>query len=296
MECNPDAIDAGKLATYARAGVNRLSFGVQSMVGPVLQALGRTHDPENVERAVRLARDAGFARLNLDLIYGSPAESPADWQTSLAGALALEPEHISAYALTIEAGTPLGQAIAAGEKAAPDDDRQADAYLVRRRHARARPGSSGTRSRTGRGPERRAGTTSSTGARVRISASAARRTATPTVAAGGTCAHPSATSPRSRRARAPKRVRRRCRPSDVPKNGSRSRCAPVAERRLPTRTPSWCRSSRRRVSCRVPDRASCSLPRGRLLASDLTARLLLAGAATAEGTGVRTDGVGTRYH
>jgi len=130
VECNPDSVDAAKLATYSRAGVNRLSFGVQSMVPHVLALLNRTHDPANVERAVTLARDAGFARINVDLIYGTPGESLDDWRRSLAGALALEVEHVSAYALTVEPATPLGKAVAAGTRPAPDDDRQADAYVV----------------------------------------------------------------------------------------------------------------------------------------------------------------------
>jgi putative oxygen-independent coproporphyrinogen III oxidase len=129
VECNPDSVDAAKLAAYRAAGVNRLSFGVQSMAPHVLAALGRTHDPANVTRAVALAREAGFARVNLDLIYGTPGESLADWRASLAGALALEPDHVSAYALTVEPATPLGQRVAAGA-AAPDDDGQADCYLV----------------------------------------------------------------------------------------------------------------------------------------------------------------------
>jgi len=128
VECNPDSVDAAKLATYRHAGVNRLSFGVQSMVPHVLVALGRTHDPANVQRCVALARDAGFERLNLDLIYGTPGESPDDWQRSLDGALALGVDHISAYALTVEPATALGRQVAAGAPA-PDDDLQADAYL-----------------------------------------------------------------------------------------------------------------------------------------------------------------------
>jgi putative oxygen-independent coproporphyrinogen III oxidase len=130
VECNPDSVDADKLRTYADAGVNRLSFGVQSMVPHVLALLNRTHDPANVERAVALARDAGFARINVDLIYGTPGESADDWKRSLDGALALGVEHVSAYALTVEPATPLGKAVAAGARPAPDDDRQADAYVV----------------------------------------------------------------------------------------------------------------------------------------------------------------------
>jgi putative oxygen-independent coproporphyrinogen III oxidase len=128
VECNPDSVDAAKLGAYRRAGVDRLSFGVQSMVPHVLASLGRTHDPANVRRAVAFARDAGFARVSVDLIYGTPGESPDDWQRSLDGALALGVDHVSAYALTVEPATALGRQVAAGAPA-PDDDLQADAYL-----------------------------------------------------------------------------------------------------------------------------------------------------------------------
>ena len=130
IECNPDAIDAARLAAYRAAGADRLSFGVQSMSSHVLIALGRTHDPANVERAVALARDAGFARINLDLITGTPGESLDDWRRTLDAALELEPEHISAYALTVEPGTPLGRRVASGGAPAVDEDAQADAELV----------------------------------------------------------------------------------------------------------------------------------------------------------------------
>ena len=83
VECNPDSVDLGKLRAYRAAGVNRVSFGVQSMRTHVLVALGRTHDPDNVARAVGWAREAGIDRLNLDLIYGTPGESDADWAASL---------------------------------------------------------------------------------------------------------------------------------------------------------------------------------------------------------------------
>jgi oxygen-independent coproporphyrinogen-3 oxidase len=94
----------------------------------VLAELGRTHDPANVERAVGWARDAGIERVNLDLIYGSPAERVADWEATLDAALALRPTHVSAYALTVEPGTPLGKAVAGGTRTAPDDDDQATKY------------------------------------------------------------------------------------------------------------------------------------------------------------------------
>jgi len=128
VECNPDSVDDDKFRAYVDAGVNRVSFGVQSMRPHVLIALGRTHDPDNVARAVAAARAAGIERYNLDLIYGTPGESVDDWATTLDAALALEPGHVSAYALTVEPGTPMGKDVAAGERAAPDDDDQATKY------------------------------------------------------------------------------------------------------------------------------------------------------------------------
>jgi putative oxygen-independent coproporphyrinogen III oxidase len=130
VECNPDSVDRAKFDAYAAAGVNRLSFGVQSMRAHVLASLGRTHDPANVTKAVEWARAAGFSRINLDLIYGSPGESVDDWRATLDAALALEPAHVSAYALTVEPGTPLGRAVAAGARPGPDDDDQATKYEV----------------------------------------------------------------------------------------------------------------------------------------------------------------------
>lgn len=130
VECNPDSVDPARLAAYRDAGVDRISLGVQSTRRHVLAALGRTHDPAAVSRAVGWVRDAGFERLNVDLIYGTPVETAADWRASLDDVLALRPDHVSAYALTVEPATPLGRRVAAGAAAPPDDDAQADAYLA----------------------------------------------------------------------------------------------------------------------------------------------------------------------
>ena len=126
VECNPDTVDTALLAGYRAAGVNRISLGVQSMVPHVLSALGRTHDPTNVVRAVEAIAAAGFPSWNMDLIYGAVGESLADWEETLRLALALEPPHVSAYGLTVEAGTPL----AADPARHPDDDDEADKYLL----------------------------------------------------------------------------------------------------------------------------------------------------------------------
>jgi oxygen-independent coproporphyrinogen-3 oxidase len=126
VECNPDDVTAELLATYRAGGVTRVSFGVQSTSAHVLVALGRTHDRANVVRAVELARAAGFETFNLDIIYGGAGESLDDWCRTLDDVVALDPPHVSAYALTVEAGTPL----AADPDRHPDDDDQADKYLA----------------------------------------------------------------------------------------------------------------------------------------------------------------------
>ena len=125
VECNPDDLTEELARTYATGGVTRLSIGVQSMVPEVLASLGRDHAPENVAVAADAARAAGLS-FNLDLVYGAAGETPDRWEATLDAALALEPHHVSAYALTVEAGTPL----AADPSRHPDDDTQADAYQV----------------------------------------------------------------------------------------------------------------------------------------------------------------------
>jgi len=126
IECNPDDVTEDLIDTYAKAGVDRVSIGVQSMVPHVLAALGRTHDIGNVERAVAAVRKVGLRTFNLDIIYGAVGESTADWRTTVERALALEPPHVSAYGLTVEPGTPL----AADPARYPDDDTQADEYEI----------------------------------------------------------------------------------------------------------------------------------------------------------------------
>ncbi len=127
IECNPDTVTPALLDAYAGGGVTRLSFGVQSMVPEVLTALGRTHAPDAVARSVDLARRAGFATFNLDLIYGGAGETLDQWRRTLTEAIALDPIHLSAYALTVEPGTPLA---ADAARHPDDDDDQADKYLL----------------------------------------------------------------------------------------------------------------------------------------------------------------------
>lgn len=129
-EANPDSVDPRSLATLREAGFTRISFGMQSAVPHVLQALDRTHTAGRPQEAVREATSAGFEQVSLDLIYGAPGESDADWQTSLDTALAAGPTHVSAYALIVEDGTKLGRQVARGELPMPDDDVLADRYLM----------------------------------------------------------------------------------------------------------------------------------------------------------------------
>ncbi|MCP3934584.1 MAG: radical SAM family heme chaperone HemW [Actinomycetia bacterium] len=126
VECNPDVVTDEQMWSYAAHGVERISLGVQSMVPSVLASLGRTHDPSNVYRAVEAIRAAGIERLNLDIIYGAAGESLADWHQTLDETVALAPDHVSAYALTVEAGT----ALADDPARHPDDDDQADKYRL----------------------------------------------------------------------------------------------------------------------------------------------------------------------
>jgi oxygen-independent coproporphyrinogen-3 oxidase len=129
-ESNPDSVGPEALAGLRAGGFNRISFGMQSAVPHVLEVLDRTHDPDRVPQAVRWAREAGFAQVSLDLIYGTPGESLGDWATSLRSALACDPDHLSAYALIVEDGTALARRIRRGEVAMTDDDDLADKYLA----------------------------------------------------------------------------------------------------------------------------------------------------------------------
>ncbi|HWM19161.1 MAG TPA: radical SAM family heme chaperone HemW [Ilumatobacteraceae bacterium] len=124
VECNPDDVTVELLTEYEAAGVNRVSIGVQSMVSHVLGSLGRWHDQSNVETAVEAVRSVGLPTFNVDVIYGAAGERLADWATTVESILTLDPPHVSAYALTIEAGTPL----ATQPDRHPDDDDQADKY------------------------------------------------------------------------------------------------------------------------------------------------------------------------
>ncbi|MGO1542962.1 MAG: radical SAM family heme chaperone HemW [Gulosibacter sp.] len=127
VEANPDSVDRAYLEELRRGGVTRVSFGMQSAVPHVLATLDRTHDPARVPEVVQAAKDAGL-EVSVDLIYGTPGESLEDWRASLEHAISMSPNHISAYALIIEAGTAIARQIRRGEIAEVDDDLQADMY------------------------------------------------------------------------------------------------------------------------------------------------------------------------
>ena len=126
-EANPDSVTPESLAVLKDAGFTRISFGMQSAVPHVLKVLDRTHTPSRVPQVVQWARDAGLA-VSLDLIYGTPGESLADWRYSLETALSYGPDHISAYALIVEDGTKLAAQMRRGEVPGIDDDDHADKY------------------------------------------------------------------------------------------------------------------------------------------------------------------------
>jgi len=122
VEGNPGTLTPEKLAVYRRAGVNRLSLGAQSFDDGLLKALGRIHTAAQIKQAVAMARDAGFDNLNLDLMYALPGQEMAQWRDTLDAAVALGVDHISAYSLIVEPGTPMAARVASGAATVPDDD------------------------------------------------------------------------------------------------------------------------------------------------------------------------------
>jgi oxygen-independent coproporphyrinogen-3 oxidase len=128
LEANPGTVDASHLAGLRELGFNRISFGVQSFHDDELRTMERIHDADAVEQAYAWAREAGFENVNLDLIYGLAGQTLEGWQVNLERALAMAPEHLSLYALTLEDGTPLTRDVARGRSAGPDLDLQADMF------------------------------------------------------------------------------------------------------------------------------------------------------------------------
>ena len=162
-EANPDSVTRRHLEALREAGFTRISLRHAVGACPhVLATLDRTHDPLAGGRGRSAGpAPAGFEQVSLDLIYGTPGESLADWRHSLEAALACGPDHVSAYALIVEDGTALARQVRRGELPMPDDDDLADKYLLADERARGRRAAAGTRCRTGRARrEPAAGTTS----------------------------------------------------------------------------------------------------------------------------------------
>lgn len=129
-EANPESFTPELAHDWRAAGVNRISLGAQTFHPPALRWMGRLHGPEGPARAVLAARAAGFDNLSVDLIFGLPAHLGRDWGADLERALELEPEHVSLYGLTAEAGAPLGRWVREGRETLADEDRYADEYLL----------------------------------------------------------------------------------------------------------------------------------------------------------------------
>jgi oxygen-independent coproporphyrinogen-3 oxidase len=128
LEANPESVRPALLAAWRAAGVNRLSFGVQSFHSDELARLGRIHDAARPGEAVALARAHGFRRLSLDLMFGFPGHTGERFAATVERALELDPEHLSAYCFIPEAGTPMGDDVLRGRADLPDADEQADLY------------------------------------------------------------------------------------------------------------------------------------------------------------------------
>lgn len=127
LEANPDTVTREDLRAFADSGFTRVSFGMQSAVPRILAILDRTHTPKRVPLVIEWAKEAGLST-SVDLIYGTPGESLADWETSVRAALSYDPDHISAYALVVEEGTKMGAQVARGELPTPDPDDEAAKY------------------------------------------------------------------------------------------------------------------------------------------------------------------------
>lgn len=129
VEANPGDLDLGHLAALRELGVNRVSFGAQAFQDDLLLRIGRKHSAAAIATAFQAARRAGFDNVCADLMFGLPGQTMQDWQASLAALLALEPEHITAYALTVEANTRFGALARAGKLTRPGDDAVASMYV-----------------------------------------------------------------------------------------------------------------------------------------------------------------------
>ena len=128
LEANPGTVTQEKLHTFYQEGINRLSLGVQSLEDDVLKAMGRIHSAQDAIRAYDMARNAGFRNINIDLMLGFPGQTLNMFTDTLHEVIAMEPEHISAYSLIVEEGTPLCRAIDSGLAAEPEQEADRDMY------------------------------------------------------------------------------------------------------------------------------------------------------------------------
>src|SRR6266699_49441 len=146
LEADPETVDEEKAAGWVRAGINRVSFGVQSFSDKELKAAGRMHRRADIYRAVPILREAGIRNISFDLIAGLPHQTKDSWKQSLAQLISLEPEHVSVYLLEVDEGSRLGQALLTGSGqysagAVPSEDEMAEFYEM----ARAALGAAGYR-------------------------------------------------------------------------------------------------------------------------------------------------------
>jgi oxygen-independent coproporphyrinogen III oxidase len=130
LEANPEDVTPENAASWRQMGVNRISLGAQSFDDRVLQWMHRVHNAERIPAAMSVLRTAGFDNVSIDLIFALPEELKRDWERDLSAIIALEPEHISLYGLTVETRTPLARWITRGASSAPDEDRYAFEYIT----------------------------------------------------------------------------------------------------------------------------------------------------------------------
>lgn len=130
IEANPGTLNKNKLIRYRRAGINRLSIGLQALQNKILSRIGRIHTKEDFLYSYSMARDTGFDNINIDLIFGIPTQKMEDWEESLYEVIKLEPEHISCYSLQVSENTPLYDMINSGQMPHPDEDLDRDMYSL----------------------------------------------------------------------------------------------------------------------------------------------------------------------
>ncbi len=129
-EANPESLNHEVATAWRRAGVNRISLGIQSFHAPSLRWMGRLHGADGARSAVQVARAAGFTNLSVDLIFGLPARLEREWERDLEQTISLAPDHVSLYGLTAESGTPLGRAVAEGRETLPAEEPYEQEYLL----------------------------------------------------------------------------------------------------------------------------------------------------------------------